>query len=308
MNRTYVKSVILLFIFLLSCISVSAKQNIPDDSLGSIQIELIESASSQNKNVEFGLVWIADILEGQYVLKEPYCHSGIELNHLYTANDIQKAAVALKKLIFQPDKTQKTNNEGMAIFDNLETGVYLVYAMHDQEHIEPSLVALPSWNEDKQNMQFHVKLYPKQSSLPILKINKIDSKTHQPIQNNYFEFTLFSDAACQNKITSVSNTLESYVFFHIKKGVWYIKETIAPKGYQLSDEIVKVVFNDKGLFINDTECDLSQAYTTIFYMNSANTKHSINTNGQSNLIWYFTFLILSLWILFLIILKKKKND
>lgn len=62
------------------------------------------------------------------------------------------------------------------------------------------------------------------------------------------EFTLYTDAACRNKvsITGVANPARTNasgvaVFGNLPIGTYYIKETKAPKGYALSDTITKVV-------------------------------------------------------------------
>ncbi|MDE7367147.1 MAG: hypothetical protein K2N24_07320, partial [Lachnospiraceae bacterium] len=64
------------------------------------------------------------------------------------------------------------------------------------------------------------------------------------------EFTLYTDAACKNKvsITGVTNPVKTNasgvaVFSNLPIGTYYVKETKAPKGYALSDTVTRVVIN-----------------------------------------------------------------
>ena len=79
-------------------------------------------------------------------------------------------------------------------------------------------------------------------------VNKIDSKTHQNIIHNDFEFTMYSDEKCQNVLKTVkADTTKGTAFFEdLEYGqTVYVKETKAPQGYQLSDEVVKIVIDDQ---------------------------------------------------------------
>lgn len=64
------------------------------------------------------------------------------------------------------------------------------------------------------------------------------------------EFTLYTDAACKNKvsITGVTNPVKTNasgvaVFSNLPIGTYYVKETKAPTGYALSDTVTRVVIN-----------------------------------------------------------------
>ena len=79
-------------------------------------------------------------------------------------------------------------------------------------------------------------------------VNKVDSKTHQNIVHNDFEFTIYSDEKCQNVLKTVkANTTKGTALFEdLEYGqTVYVKETKAPQGYQLSDEVVKIVIDDQ---------------------------------------------------------------
>lgn len=48
----------------------------------------------------------------------------------------------------------------------------------------------------------------------------------------------------------------------MRYGTYYVKEIIAPEGYQKSDKIVKIEINDEGIFVdgNKIEKDENEVY------------------------------------------------
>ena len=79
-----------------------------------------------------------------------------------------------------------------------------------------------------------------------IRVNKVDSQTNKTILHKDFEFTLYSDKACEEALmTASANTEEgSAVFEDLTYGTYYVKETKAPEGYQLSEEVKTIVIND----------------------------------------------------------------
>ena len=88
--------------------------------------------------------------------------------------------------------------------------------------------------------------------------DKVDSGTKLNILHKNFEFTMYSDEKCQNVLKTVeadTNT-GTVAFEDLEYGqTIYVKETKAPEGYQLSDEVVKIVIDDQlegiGNVLND---------------------------------------------------------
>ena len=79
-----------------------------------------------------------------------------------------------------------------------------------------------------------------------VEVNKVDSVTKENIKSKDFEFTMYSDEECKNPIAVVKGDTETGVarFDDVTYGTYYIKETKAPKGYKLSDEVKKVVIDE----------------------------------------------------------------
>ena len=74
-------------------------------------------------------------------------------------------------------------------------------------------------------------------------------------------------------------------------GTFFIKEEESPKGYVLSDKIIKVEINDKGVFIDETKVEgENSVYTFDFYNTPIDTP---NTGDNRNLTLWATLLGLS---------------
>lgn len=176
------KSVRLLFPLLLTLIlnlslPVFASQNIslPENvsevntqKTGSIEIELTDGVEGTSKEgVIFHYSKVAEIVDGQYELVDPYKGSGIDLNAIEYAEELDEAA---EKLSYYKasDGICKTNANGIAQMKNLQTGVYLLYVADQKnyEEITPVLIAVPTWGEQEGTMLYDVKVYPKHTPLP----------------------------------------------------------------------------------------------------------------------------------------------
>ena len=77
-----------------------------------------------------------------------------------------------------------------------------------------------------------------------IQVNKIDAKTKKLIKDKDFVFTLYKDPDCIYSIASASSKDGSATFKSLRYGTYYIKETKAPLGYHLSDEVKKVVIDE----------------------------------------------------------------
>ena len=135
-------------------------------------------------------------------------------------------------------------------------------------------------------------------------VNKIDSKTHQNIMHNDFEFTIYSDVKCQNPLKTVKadTTKGTAVFEDLEYGqTVYVKETKAPLGYQLSDEVVKIVIDDQLEGIGDVY--------SIEYENTRMPVKVVQTDDNTAMMDAFVFVGgSSLLIAVMVYRMKKKKD
>lgn len=83
--------------------------------------------------------------------------------------------------------------------------------------------------------------------LTTIQVNKVDSLTKLAIISKDFEFTMYADPECTKVLAVVNANQENgnAIFENVAYGqTVYIKETKAPEGYMLSDEIKKIVVDE----------------------------------------------------------------
>ena len=92
----------------------------------------------------------------------------------------------------------------------------------------------------------HSFVYENAKILTDIQVNKVDSVTKEPIKHVDFEFTMYADEACTQVLDVVNADKETgtATFKDVPFSTVYIKETQAPKGYGLSDEVKKIVIDE----------------------------------------------------------------
>lgn len=253
-KRNKIVCIMTLSLLSLCCIKPIQAQEIelkPDSSVqekGSIHVELEETKDRLSREgVELSLVRVADIQDGSYVLDEPYRSADVDMNDIKTAQGLQEAADTLRPLVKSPLQAKRTDAQGIVDFTDLKVGVYLLY-VSDQagyETIQPTLISVPMWDETAKQMNYHIEVFPKHAPLPALHVRKVDYYDHKSILKEA-EFTLYSDAECTEAIKTEKTDPKDGIasFDGLLYQTVYIKETKAPAGYQLSDEVMKVTIDD----------------------------------------------------------------
>ena len=114
-----------------------------------------------------------------------------------------------------------------------------------------------------------------------IKVNKVDYYDHKDILK-VAEFTLYSDAACTKKISAAKTDTKNGIalFDDLTYGTYFIKETKAPAGYELSDEVVKVTIDDEWVKGDDK-------LRTIIYADKPLPGGTISTGDHTNTILLF---------------------
>lgn len=148
--------------------------------------------------------------------------------------------------------------------------------------------------------------------MPILRsvqVEKIDKDTGEHIKSNKFRFGIYEDVECTKLIKEVgANEYEGTALFEdLRFGTYYIKETKAPLGYKLSDQVVKIEINDEGVFADGVSLEENNGVYSFEYYNSL--LPIIQTGNEMN---YALLLVIGAiaitGIIGGIILLKKKNN
>ena len=131
--------------------------------------------------------------------------------------------------------------------------------------------------EDKETQKIEMKDMPILTDITLI---KVDSDTKERIYED-FVFGIYSDENCTNLIEEYNSNSEdaTIVFNEMRYGKFFIKEVSAPNGYQISDRIVEIEINDKGVFIDGEAMgtDKNGNYTFEF----ENTKIETPNTGDS---------------------------
>lgn len=148
--------------------------------------------------------------------------------------------------------------------------------------------------------------------MPILRsvqVEKIDKDTGAHIKSNKFRFGIYEDVECTKLIKEVgANEYEGTALFEdLRFGTYYIKETKAPLGYKLSDQVVKIEINDEGVFADGVSLEENNGVYSFEYYNSLLS--IIQTGNEMN---YALLLVIGAiaitGIIGGIILQKKKKN
>ena len=138
----------------------------------------------------------------------------------------------------------------------------------------------------------------------------IKVETKETIKDK-FTFAIYEDPECTKLIKEVKSNKEdgTALFEELRYGTYYIKETKAPKDYELSTRIVKVEINAKGIFVDDTQVEEKE--NTIEFSFENKKIEVPKTGDESSIKLIGGILILSISGIAYIIIhnhNKKKQD
>ena len=149
--------------------------------------------------------------------------------------------------------------------------------------------------------------------MPILKsvrVEKVDKDTGEHIKSNKFTFGIYEDEACTKLIKEVGANTDNgtALFENLRYGTYFIKELKAPMGYKLSDQVVKIEINDKGVFADGVSLEGKDNVYSFEYYNSL--LPLIQTGNETNYVLLGSIAVISLIgiITGIIALKKKHTE
>lgn len=188
MKKSFLLGVLFSAFLFVTPVFASADEN----RIGSITIKLQDTAEHlSRKDVSLALVQVADVEDGRFRLKEEYTLSGVDLNEVRSANELEIAAEKLVRITDNEDQILTTDEYGVANAEQLPVGVYLIYAtdIKNYENITPFLVSIPSFDDEKGVMQYDVEVMPKHASLPH---QELQSLPQTGFENKALEYGVLS--------------------------------------------------------------------------------------------------------------------
>ena len=157
---------------------------------------------------------------------------------------------------------------------------------------------------DKETQKIEMKDMP---ILKNVKVIKIDTETKEVIKDKFI-FAIYEDPECTKLIKEVKSNSEDGIalFEELRYGTYYIKEIKAPKDYELSNKVVKVEINDKGIFVDDTQVEETE--NTIEFTFENKKIEVPKTGVESKIKLFASAIILSLLGITYIIKRKQNKD
>ena len=253
------------------------------------------------EGVVFGLYATKDILR-QY--REPLPRS-INRNVLIEAGTLIETAVSDKdgKVIFNADLPLSFDDETYFEVKEIES----LEGYYSSEDI--ITVNTKYQGQDKDKVETSNTIYNEAIKNYIL-VNKVDSLSMENIISKDFSFNLCTDAECENVVdTFYADQETGTALIDIKYGTWFVKEASAPLGYSLSEEVVKIVLNSEGLYVNDelVETDGELTYSIVYQnylLPVIQTAYDVDANLY---IIVGSLSIVGLLVGTVLLCKKKKN-
>ena len=143
-----------------------------------------------------------------------------------------------------------------------------------------------------------------------VRVVKCDIQTKKPIVSNAFEFSIYADKECTQLIeTSGANKSEGTALFeNLIYGTYYIKETKAPLGYSLSDQVVEIVINEGGVFADGVNLAEENGIYSFEYYDEL--LPVLNTGDTNNALKYVLLIggLVAFAIVLNIVNKSKKEE
>lgn len=134
--------------------------------------------------------------------------------------------------------------------------------------------------EEKETQRVEMKDMP---ILTDIQLVKVDSKTKEVIKAK-FKFGLYEDESCTKLIKEFKSNKDTgtITFDSLRYGTVFVKELTSPKGYTLSDKVIKVEVNDQGVFVDSNKIE---AKDNIYSFEFENQKVPvIQTGNETNYI------------------------
>lgn len=139
-----------------------------EQKTGSIRVVLTDGKTgTSKKGIRLQCVKVADVEDGGYVLVDPYKDFAVNLNEIENSGGLDAAAKRFAEYKAEGGFVE-TNENGEAVISDLSVGVYLLKAEESGTYdtISPALIAIPTWDKQKGEMQYDVSIEPKHAPKP----------------------------------------------------------------------------------------------------------------------------------------------
>lgn len=191
-------------------------------------------------------------------------------------------AASMAALNTYTQTTATVNNiEGIAKFENLPLGIYLVQETSAPNHITKSsdfVISLPMTSNDNQSWKYNIDVYPKnQSTYANVRIKKADAaNTNTGLSGASFNIWKSSDNSNYTQVSSVATDSNGYAIqTHLPVNNYYrLGEGTAPSGYILDN--YNNQYNQTYFYLDENGRILSRDKSTVI-----GTQQTITYNNET---------------------------
>ena len=142
-----------------------------------------------------------------------------------------------------------------------------------------------------------------------IKLVKIDEETKEIIKDK-FTFGIYEDKECTKLVQKIESNKDdgTIIFAELRYGTYFIKEISAPQNYLISERIVKIEINDKGVFIDNVETEeKDEVYSFEFTNRKIETPKTGRQSNKKLLLGTLLLSGLGLLLVLIRIFKSKEN-
>lgn len=193
-------------------------------------------------------------------------------------NPLKGAEFTLFDSTGSPVQTITTGNDGVAEFNNVQFGNYTVKETKAPlgYSISTSILSV-NVNESK---TYDLGTISDKSTLGTIEISKSDFSTQEPVAGA--TITIYKDTALTDVVSSkVTDTNGKAVFGSLSYGHYYFKETNAPEGYKLNEDVHQFDITGDNSSVKDSITDEKMADNTKISIDLTANPASIVGDGKS---------------------------
>ena len=155
-------SVVMCLLFQISANAMASAGN-----TGTITVRIPSDNGENIENIKVTINKVADIVEGQYVLRSDYENTGVDINEIDGGESYKNAAdIFLKAAKNKDGKIEKyTDKNGEATIKDLEEGVYIISVKESKEigEFSTAIISIPQFDEITGSMEYNIICEPKRS-------------------------------------------------------------------------------------------------------------------------------------------------
>lgn len=255
MKQRMLKAAFAALICLFMLLSMSLAVSAADNSENSLTLHY-KYDNNAISGVDVSVYYVASPYEdGTFTLSGDFSKYPVTINKIRTVEEWDALAETLRSYAafdgLEPIAVQKTTEDGIAAFTNLEEGIYLVVTSQSVLgdkilKFSPALLSVPALDEEG-NLVYQVNAYPKHSEHTItpekltLRVQKLwDKDANLMVRPESVDVTILCDGVPQYSVTLSEANNWSYSWqVDDDEKVWSVIEELVPDNYT-------AVVEDKG--------------------------------------------------------------